>query len=33
MLCNRPFPESGGGRRLRNYDAFWIGLNGIDPVR
>ena len=25
MLCNQPLPED--GRRLRNYDAFWVGLN------
>ena len=28
MLSNQPLPEDGSGRRLRNYDAFWVGLNG-----
>jgi phosphonoacetate hydrolase len=27
MLCNRPLREEVSGQRLRNYDAFWIGLN------
>jgi phosphonoacetate hydrolase len=27
MLSNRPLPEEVSGQRLRNYDAFWIGLN------
>jgi phosphonoacetate hydrolase len=28
MLCNHRPPEESSGRRLKNYDAFWIGLNG-----
>jgi phosphonoacetate hydrolase len=28
MLCNHRAPEESSGRRLKNYDAFWIGLNG-----
>ena len=27
ILCNQPLSEELSGRRLRNYDAFWIGLN------
>jgi phosphonoacetate hydrolase len=27
MLCNRHLPEDASGRRLKNYDAFWVGLN------
>ena len=27
MLCNRHLPEEASGRRLKNYDAFWVGLN------
>jgi len=27
MLSNQPLPEDESGRRLRNYDAFWVGLN------
>jgi phosphonoacetate hydrolase len=28
MLCNRYVPEGDGQHPLRNFDAFWIGLNG-----
>ena len=28
MLCNRHTPECEGRQRLRNFDAFWVGLNG-----
>jgi hypothetical protein len=27
-LCNRRVPEEPSGHRLRNFDAFWVGLNG-----
>jgi phosphonoacetate hydrolase len=27
MLFNRPLHDDGSGHRLKNYDAFWIGLN------
>jgi phosphonoacetate hydrolase len=27
MLCNQPFPGDESGRRLKNYDAFCVGLN------
>ena len=30
MLSNRLIRPAENGRRLRNYDAFWIGLNGAD---
>jgi phosphonoacetate hydrolase len=32
MLCNRDFPKHVSGRRLRNDDAFWVGLNERDPT-
>ena len=32
MLCNRHRPDDGSGRRLRNYDAFSVGLNGRDAA-
>jgi phosphonoacetate hydrolase len=32
MLFNQPLHDEGSGNRLKNYDAFWIGLNG-DPER
>lgn len=30
MLFNRPIRRVEHAQRLRNYDAFWIGLNGVD---
>jgi hypothetical protein len=34
MLFNRPLREEVSVRpRLRNYDAFWMALNGTDRVR
>jgi hypothetical protein len=29
MLCNQSSKRIESLKRLRNYDAFWIGMNGI----
>jgi len=32
MLCNQPLPAGEPPGRLRNFDAFWIGLNRTWPL-
>jgi len=32
LLFNQPPPDGESAGRLRNYDAFWIGLNGSWPL-